>query len=194
VFLGATSVVLIASLFTDILLHWNIVAYVALALSGSWLLGRWLVWPQLAVGLYLMTVAIWTYSVGPLAVFGFQDPAAPANYGWGEVAQAVRRAETAHPGAFVAATKYNYAAQLGFALHTSEVTAINPLRSQYDFWWQPLSHIGQDAIVVADAINPISLSSSRFDSVSKIADVPVTIGGKQIWNFEIYLGQGYRAP
>lgn len=191
VFLGASLVVLAASLFTDILLHWNIVAYVALAMAGSWLLGRWLIWPQIAMGLYLMTVAIWNYSVAPAPVPGFLDPAAPANYGWAEVAKAAQTAKTQHPGAFLAATKYNYAAQLGFALHTLDVTAINPLRSQYDLWWQPVSHIGQDGIIVADAINPISLSSAWFTSMAKLTDVPVIVGGKQVWTFEIYLGQGY---
>lgn len=194
VFLGATTTVLVASLFTDILLHWNIVAYVALALAGSWLLGRWLVWPQLLIGLFVMTAAIWNYSVAPISVPGFQDPATAATYGWSDVAKAVEEAAKAHPQAFIAATKYNYAAQLGFALHTAEVTAINPLRSQYDLWWQPASHIGQDAVVVADERNPISLSSPWFASVSKIDDVPVIVGGKQIWSFEIYLGQGYRTP
>jgi len=192
VFLASTAAVLVASLFTDILLHWNIVADVALGLAGLWLLGRWLFVPQALVTLYALTMAVLNYSVFPAGVGGFADPAAPANFGWTEVGAAVTGARKAHPGAFLAATKYNYAAQLAFALHDVEVTAINPLRSQYDLWWSAAAHIGQDAIVVADERNPITLSSPWFASVSKLAEVPVMVGGREVWHFDIYLGEGYR--
>ena len=192
VFLASSIAVLIASLFTDILLHWNIVADVALGLAGLWLLGRWLIWPQVVITLYVLTVAVLNYSVAPLGIGGFADPAAPANYGWSEVGSMVAEVRKTHPAAFLAATKYNYAAQLAFAVHDPEVTAINPLRSQYDLWWPAAAHIGQDAIVVADDRNPIELSSPWFASVSKLTEVPVMVGGKEVWHFDIYLGEGYR--
>ena len=193
-FVGSTGVVLLAALYTDVLLHWNIVAYVALALAGPWLLGRWLLWPQVLIGLYVTAMAISSYAGLPLNLPGFRDPTIPSNFGWDRVAAAVREAETGHPGAFLAATRYTYAAQLGFALHDAGVTAINPLRSQYDFWWSPAAHQGQDAIIVADSSNPVSLAAPRFAAVSKLAEVPVTVAGRQVWSFDIYLGQGYRAP
>jgi len=192
VFAAGTAVVLAASLFTDVLLHWNIVAYVALAIAGVWLLGRWLIWPHLLIGLYLMTVVVWNYSIEPIAVPGFVDPATAANFGWSEVGAAVLDAKKQHPQAFLAATKYDYAAQLSFALHSVDVTAINPLRSQYDLWWSPSQHVGQDAIIVADARNPIDLSGPWFKAMSKLTHVPVVLNGQQIWSFDIYLGQGYQ--
>ena len=192
VFAVATGIVFIASLFTDILLHWNIVAYVALGLAGVWLLGRWLIWPHVLLGLYLTTVMVLNYSVGPLAVPGFVDPGTAAMFGWPEVRAAVTEAQKQHPQAFLAATKYDYASQLGFALHSADVTAINPLRSQYDIWWSAAAHLGQDAIIVADQRNPIELSSPWFNAVSKLAEVPVVVNGQQIWSFDIYLGQGYQ--
>jgi 4-amino-4-deoxy-L-arabinose transferase-like glycosyltransferase len=193
VFLGSTAIVLMAALYTDVLLHWNIIAYVALALAGPWLLGRWLIWPQLLIGLYATAMAIASYAGLPTNLPGFRDPTIPSNFGWDAVAAAVRDAEAANPGAFLAATRYTYAAQLGFALQDPGVTAINPLRSQYDFWWSPDAHVGQNAVIVADASNPISLASARFVSVSKLAEVPVITGGRQVWSFDIYLGHGYRA-
>lgn len=193
VFIASTLIMFGLSLFTDVLLHWNIVAYVALALIGAWALGRWLFWPHVLVTLYLLTAAVIGYSHPPGMLPGFTDPGAEANFGWPEVGRVVRAAEQQHPGAFLAATKYNYAAQLSFALHRLDVTAINPLRSQYDLWWTAADHIGQDAIIVADRTNPISLSSGHFHSVSKLADVPVMHDGRQIWMFEVYLGEGYQA-
>jgi 4-amino-4-deoxy-L-arabinose transferase-like glycosyltransferase len=192
VFVASTLIMFALSLFTDVLLHWNIVAYVALGIIGVWALGRWLIWPHVLVTLYLLAAAVMGYTHPPGLLPGFKDPGAEANFGWPEVASAVIAAEQQHPGAFLAATKYNYAAQLSFALHRLDVTAINPLRSQYDLWWTAADHIGQDAIIVADRTNSISLSSGHFHSVSKLADVPVMLDGRQIWNFEIYLGTGYQ--
>jgi 4-amino-4-deoxy-L-arabinose transferase-like glycosyltransferase len=191
-FAGSTTIVGLVAAYVVVLLHWNIVAYVAIGLIGSWLLAsEWLFWPHVLIGLYLATAAAWNYSVAPSSLPGFVDQGTAANFGWPEVGVAVLKAERDHPDAFLAATMYNYAAQLSFQLHRLDVTAINPQRSQYDFWWNAVAHAGQDAIIVADAVNQIDLSSPRFASVTKLADVPVVRQGKQVWTFGIYLGQGY---
>lgn len=195
VFFASTIAVACVAAFTDVLLHWNMVAYVGLALAGFWVLSRWwLFWPHVLITLYLLTVSVWNYAVAPISLPGFVDSGTAANYGWDQVALAVQAAERDHPQAFLAATKYNYAAQLAVQLHTVDVTAINPLRSQYDLWWDAAANAGKDAIIVGDKRNPIELSSPAFRTVTKLADVPVMRGGEQIWTFEIYLGEGYAKP
>jgi hypothetical protein len=195
VFFASTIVMACVAAFTDVLLHWNMVAYVGLALVGYWVLARWwLFWPHVLITLYLLTVSVWNYAVAPISLPGFVDSGTAANYGWDQVAAAVQQAQRQHPQAFLAATKYNYAAQLSFQLHTVDVTAINPLRSQYDLWWEAAAHTGGEAIIVGDKRNPIELSSNAFRTVTKLADVPVIRGGVQIWTFEIYLGEGYARP
>jgi len=101
----------------------------------------------------------------------------------------------AHPGAFPAATRYNYAAQLGFQLHDADVGAFNHTPSQNDYWWNRSAHIGRDAIIVADsaAFSTIEEARDQFASLEKLQDVPVTDNlGNVVWSFEIWLGRDYR--
>ena len=192
-FAGSTIAVFIVALFTDVLLHWNMVAYVGLGAIGFWALSRaWLFWPHVILTLYLLTGAVWNYSVAPISIPGFVDQGTAANFGWVDVATAVEKLHAERSQAFLAASHYGYAAQLGFALHTSDVTAFSALRSQYDLWWTPAAHIGQDAIVLADQTNKIDFAATQFRSMTKLADVPVIRSGQQVWNFELYLGQGYQ--
>lgn len=188
IFLVATTLFTIASMFTGVLLHWNIAAYAALAIVGDRILARrWLLWPHFAMTLALIGVSTWNYSIAPI---GFDDGTA-ANYGWPEVAAAVSDAQAEHPEAFLAATRYNYAAQLAFQLHDPTVTAFNPLPSQYDLWNQSVSYDGRDAIIVADSRSTIDFTATKFQSMVKLRDVVVSRLDQPIWTFEIYLGRNY---
>ncbi len=194
-FATSTLCVAFASLFTDVLLHWNIVAYIAAAtMAGLALRHSWLLWPHFALGLYLATVATWNYAVAPLSVPLFSDPGTAPNYGWPEVASAVRSAQTEHPDAFLAATRYTYAAQLAFELHEPGVTAFNAVPSQYDLWWDAAAHRGRDAIIVADRRFSVDFAELRFDRVTRIARVPVERQGTKVWQFDIYFAEGYADP
>lgn len=102
--------------------------------------------------------------------------------------------QQAHPGSFLAATRYTYAAQLGFMLHDPSVPAFNALPSQTDAWWDPAALTGRDAIVIADKApaSRIGEATGRFATLEKLEDVPVTDRfGKTIWTFEIWLGKGF---
>ncbi len=191
-FATSTLCVAVGSLFTEILLHWNIVAYIAAAtLAGLALRRHWLLWPHFALGLYFATVVTWNYSVAPRSVPLFSDPGTAPNYGWPEVASAVKSAQAEHPDAFLAATRYTYAAQLAFELHDPDVTAFNPVPSQYDLWWDAAAHRGQDAIIVADRRFSIDFAERQFDRVTRIARVPVQRQGTRVWQFDIYFAEGY---
>jgi 4-amino-4-deoxy-L-arabinose transferase-like glycosyltransferase len=180
------------ALVRDVLLHWNIIGYAALAIAGPLVLRNWwLRLPHLALGLYMATVFSWNYAVEPLRTPLFYDEGTAANYGWSEVGEAVTAAARQHPTAFLAATRYTYAAQLGFALHDRDVTAINHTPSQYDLWWDAEANRGRDALVVADRLFDIDFVRSQFARVTKLADVPVLEGDRQIWNFELYFAEGY---
>ena len=194
-FLTSSLCVAAVSVFSEVFLHWNIVAYIAAATLGVLALRRhWLLWPQIALALYLATAATWNYSVAPLRVPLFEDPGTAPNYGWPEVATTVRAAQAQHPDAFLAATRYTYAAQLAFELRDPAVTAFNALPSQYDLWWDAAAHRGQDAIIVADRRFGIDFAAKQFGSVTPIAQVPVYRPGSRVWQFELYLAEGYAEP
>jgi 4-amino-4-deoxy-L-arabinose transferase-like glycosyltransferase len=192
IFLVSTVCFAVAAMFTEVLLHWNIVAYVAAATVGDRVLARrWLLWPHLALGAYLLSVTIWNYSIAPARMPLFYDPGTAQNYGWSEVAVAVAASQREHPEAFLAATRYNYAAPLAFLLHDPSVTAFNALPSQYDLWNDPKTYRGRDAIVVADSRSNADFTATQFRSMVKLKDVPVYRFGRLIWTFEIYLARNY---
>ncbi len=174
--------------------HWNIVAYAGLAPIVYRLLGKYVAWIHIALGLVLVTPATMSYTLTPMNLLGYRDIGAAASYGWPELAARVKAQQDAHPGAFVAASRYNFAAQLGFQLHDSGVAAFNSQHSQNDYWWDAAKHAGRDAIIVADRGqgSKIGEAAPRFQSIEKLEDVAVTDRfGARIWTFEIWLGKTY---
>ena len=181
------------ALYVYVYFHWNVVAYVALAPIAYRLLGgRILFALHVGYGLVIITVAMLNYTVTPMKLLGFGDTAAAAAHGWVELGQRVEAQQAAHPDAFVGATRYTYAAQLGFVLHDTDVAAFNPVRSQNDYWWDAAAHAGRDAIIIADAAHPIANARDRFANLEQLETVPVTDWfGTPIWSFEIWLGRDF---
>ncbi len=126
VFLTSTLFWAVLAPFVAVYFHWNIVAYVALAPLVYLLLGgRILFWLHIGFGGLIGTLALLSYIVTPLSLLGLADASAGAAHGWPELGAAVTAQEAAHPGAFLAATRYTYASQLGFVLHDANVAAFN---------------------------------------------------------------------
>jgi 4-amino-4-deoxy-L-arabinose transferase-like glycosyltransferase len=175
--------------------HWNIVAYAALVPIALRLLGHPIaIWLHILIGVVIFSGAIANYALMPLGAVGIADPGTAANYGWPQLAARVTAQQQAHPDAFLAATRYNYASQLGYQLHDTGVAAFNHTPSQYDYWWDKPAHAGRDAIIIADhaADSRIGEAKARFASLEKLEDVPVIDAfGKPVWTFEIWLGKGY---
>jgi hypothetical protein len=138
-------------------------------------------------------MAMLSYTVTPTKLLGFGDSGAAAAHGWIELAQRVKARQLEHPGSFLGATRYTYAAQLGFVLHETEVAAFNPVTSQNDYWWDAAAHAGENAIIVADKAFKIADAQKHFAKVESLEVVPVLdMFGKTIWRFEIWLGTDFR--
>ncbi len=181
------------ALYVYVYFHWNIVAYAALAPIAYRLIGgRLPLLAHVAFGLVLITVSMLNYTVTPIKLLGFGDTGAAASHGWPELAARVEAQQQAHPGSFLGAARYTYAAQLGFVLRNSDVAAFNPVRSQNDYWWDAATHAGRDAIIVADRNFSIDEARKRFAFVEKLETVPVLDRfGTRIWRFEIWLGRDF---
>jgi len=194
IFLTSTIAWAVIAVYIYVYLHWNIVAYVALApIAWRVLGGRILLLLHVAYGLLLITVAMLNYTVTPMKLLGFGDTAAGAAHGWVELAAHVAAQQDAHPGTFLGAARYTYAAQLGFMLHDTDVAAFNPVPSQNDFWWDKAAHAGRDAIIVTDRNYKVDDVQKNFTEMQRLETVPVLdMFGNRIWRFEIWLGKGYR--
>ncbi|MEO8756388.1 MAG: hypothetical protein ABI398_01365 [Devosia sp.] len=194
IYLASTLAWAIIAAYVYVYFHWNIVAYAGLAPIGYRLLGRRVVWLHAAFGLFVITIGMLSYTITPTSLFGYRDLGAAASYGWPTLAARVKAQQQAHLGSFLATTRYNYSAQLGFQLHQIDVAAFNHTPSQNDYWWDKTAHAGRDAIIIADAANESRIAEAQvhFAAVEKLEDVPVTDNlGNVIWTFEIWLGRGY---
>ena len=190
----STLVFLAVSFFVFIYFYWNIIAYVALIpVAWRYLGQRWLFWLHTAFGLGLALVLTLNFAVYPLAnLVGPKDWGTSANYGWDELAVAVRQEQANHPDAFLAATRYTYAAQLGYQLQTADVTAFNTLPDQYDFWTDRKALTGRNALIIADGAWPVSFAQTQFATMTLLRTVTITRFGQTITDYEIWLGEDYR--
>lgn len=188
---------LAASLFTNILIHWNIVAYAAvLPFLSPWFRSR-----LLAVGHFLygaLLAAVMGVNFALLSVQGlvsFVDQTTAWSYGWDQIAPEVRRIADAEGTSFIAATDYALASPLAFALADRDVVSLSPRTEAFDFWFDAAGHAGQTAIIVADRWRPMHGGiSERFASVEEAGEIEIINFGKSVDRYAIYIAREYSPP
>lgn len=194
-FLVSSVSILVLSLFTQVLFHWNLVAYAAmLPFLIFYMRPRWLLWAQAAYGVVLAAAVLVNYSFVPLTeMVGARDEGTNWSYGWADTAAAVQAAREQSGADFVATPYYATASLLGFAMQDPDVTSLSPLREQYDFWFDASAHEGEDAILLDDITRPLSGEvSAMFDSVTEITHLDVVRGGRLLDTHRIYLAKGFK--
>lgn len=195
--LGVSSFALLAlSLFAEVYFYWNIVAFLLLMpLVAGWMQRRWLMLAQLAYGLIFALLSVVNFTIAPVTnLFGGNDWTVASTYGWPQVVSRVSELKREHDVGFVAAARYTTAAQLGFALHDPDVTAIADRHDQYDYWFDPEAHLGQSALIVSDPQIGVRQIEPYFDSLERLEDIAFERFGKVIYRARIYLGTGFRGP
>jgi 4-amino-4-deoxy-L-arabinose transferase-like glycosyltransferase len=192
VFWLSTLAFLVASLFTNILIHWNAVAYIVV-LPFLWplLRTRWLMILQLVYGAVAIGAAAFNFAVMPIAAtYTVADQTSSWSYGWGEVVAEINTLRQTQHVDFIAASDYALASPLAFALHDPGVTSLSPRREEYDYWFDPEAHRGQSALIVADRWRGLD-AGSHFASVTELTQVHIIRFGHAIGHYRIYLGTGY---
>jgi hypothetical protein len=184
------------SLFAEVYFYWNIVAFLLLMpLLAGWLQRRWLMLAQLLYGLIFAALSAVNFTIVPVFnLAGIDDWTTESIYGWPAVATRIEELEREHQVSFVAASRYTTAAQLGFALHGADVTALADRHDQYDFWFDPQAHLGEDALVVSDPQIKTGQIEPYFKTLKLIETVPFERFGKVIYRARIYLGSGFHLP
>lgn len=186
-----------ASLFTNILIHWNIVAYAAvLPFLSPWFRSR-----ILAIGHFLygaLLAAVMGVNFALLSVQGmvsFVDQTTAWSYGWDRIAPEVRRIAEAEGTSFIAATDYALASPLAFALADRDVVSLSPRTEAFDFWFDAPAHTGQTAIILADIWRPMHRGiEERFASVERAGDIEISNFGKSVDRYAIYIAREYSPP
>ena len=194
VFAISTLGFLLASLFTNILIHWNAIAYVAaLPFLATHFRSRILLGAQIAYGVLAIGFAAVNYGVLPvMATVNAPDQTSAWAYGWDEVADAVKRVKANNTVGFVAATDYALASPLAFALRDRDVTSISMHRDGFDDWFDAEAHRGQDAIIVADYWRQLDPAfAAQFKSVEPVRLLDITRFDKVLDHITIYLARDF---
>jgi len=196
VFWLSTAAILALAVVTETKFHWNIVAYtVALPFLAYHLRQRWLGWAHLAYGGAVLVALLVNFTGTPLGdVKARDDDATGWAYGWDQVAAAVRDAEARYGTDFVGASDYANASLLAFAMRDPDVTSFSDRVDQFDFWFDPAAHEGEDAILLDDYYEGFSDTiKSRFAEIVPIGEVPVVVNGQETNRHRLYLGRGFIA-
>lgn len=190
---ASTLAFLAASVFTNILVHWNLVAYVAaLPFLGTYLRSRLLLMGHLVFSTLFMVAIVVNYGFFPLvATVDTTDRTSAWSFGWDQTAARVEALKPTHPGAFIAGTGYELASQLGFALHDRDVVSLANGRDAYDDVFDAKAHAGMEAIIVADGYRRIGPIERHFTSVELLETVEIMRLGRIVATRQIYLGVGF---
>jgi hypothetical protein len=196
VFVVSTLAMLLLSSLAEVYFYWNIVGFLLLMpLVAGWMARRWLLVAHLAYGLIFAIGAAVSFTAIPLGnLLGRYDWMMSSIYGWPAVAARVEQLERENDIGFVAAARYTTAAQLGFAMHDPEVTALADRHDQYDFWFNPGAHIGESALVVSDPQLKVRQIAPYFDKLKLIETIPFQRFGRTVYRARIYLGTGFHPP
>ncbi|RYE07661.1 MAG: phospholipid carrier-dependent glycosyltransferase [Hyphomicrobiales bacterium] len=196
VFVVSSLTMLFLSLFVEVFFYWNIVAFLLLMpLLAGWIRRRWVLNLHLVYGLVLAGLTIVNFTMVPIGnLVGRYDWTISSTFGWPGVATRIEALRQEHDVAFVAATRYTTAAQLGFALHDADVVALASRQDQYDYWFNPADHLGETALIVSDRWLGTGHVERYFDTFTKLETVPFAQYGHTIFEPAIYLGTGFHIP
>jgi 4-amino-4-deoxy-L-arabinose transferase-like glycosyltransferase len=195
--LAVSSIALLTlSLFAEVYFYWNIVAFMlVMPLIAGWIKRRSMMIAQLIYGLIFAVLSVVNFTAMPVFnLFGIDDWTTESIYGWPTVAARVESLEQEHDIGFVAAARYTTAAQLGYAMHDADVTALADRHDQYDFWFDPHAHLGENALIVSDPRIKVGQIRPYFEKLELIETVPFERFGRVIYRARIYLGTAYRLP
>lgn len=193
---GVSTIAMLAlSLFVQVAFYWNIVALVPLmALIAGWF-RRWTMYLHLLYGLVFAIGCTINFTTVPLVnLQGGYDWTTSSTFGWPNVAARIAALKTTNDIGFVVASRYTTAAQLGFAMQDPDVVTIAERHDQYDYWFNPADHIGQNALVVGDPVEGVGYISRFFETLTPLETVPFEHYGYRIYEPTIYLGTGFRLP
>lgn len=190
----SSAVFLYISNYNWVVWWWNIAAFVLVFPFAGRIIGPITLSLHVLWGAVLSSVLVVTLAIAPVTLImgGGTLMEAETEYGWPEVAAAVRAERTTQGAAFVAANRYQAASKLAFALDDPDVASLSPRRDGFDDWWYPSRYEGQDAIVVVDGRDEFTWWQTQFASAEKLRDVNVEMYGKLIYTYEIWLGRGFR--
>ena len=185
---------LAASFLTDILIHWNAIAYAAvLPFLAHYLRSRVLAIAHFVFGGLIALVLTVNYTLMPVvAPFTYTDQSTSLSYGWEEVVPEIEKIRAKRNIGFIATPWYASAGALAFALHDPTVTSLFAGRDAFDDWFDPAAHAGQNALIVADRKRGLTDEiKAQFRSVKRLKRIDIMRNGYVVERYSIYIARAY---
>lgn len=193
--LSSLTVMAIALIEPEVAPYWNILAYpIGIPLLVRGFRTRTWFWLHVVTGTALIALFMLNLLVAPVRDYlGWWDPTTYSNYDWPRIARIVAAERDKNPQAFLGATRYTTAAQLGFALHDVDVTDISARHTEFNYWFDPPAHHGQDGLILAAPFIPPDYARTQFHSLTLLRTIDVVRFGVTVGTYQLYLGKDYCA-
>ncbi len=183
--------------FTYVHFYWNIEAYLLFfPVALMYLPSSRVLRAHLVYGMIFSMLFAFNYTVLPLAALvSHADLESARVFGWAEIGNRIATAKAKYHAQFIAASDWQTASQLAFALQDPTVECFGD-RSQFTFWLNNDLRYGQDAIILVDESqvqNVNSVIGPKFRIVQPIETIQVKRFGKLLTTYKIYVGIAYIA-
>ncbi|GLQ18265.1 ArnT family glycosyltransferase [Maritalea porphyrae] len=190
----STGTFMFISLFSFTLWYWSDLSYILMLVMLPVLaMRKWLALSHIWFGVVVISLVCANYTIVPIAnVLGQRDIEAATVYGWHEIADFVEQAEQKHKTDFVAATRFQSASQLSFAMQRTDITAIEVRPSQFDIWEDRARIAGGTGLILQDEFGHMGETQKRFETLEKIGEFTVERFGYELLTYELYLGTNYK--
>jgi 4-amino-4-deoxy-L-arabinose transferase-like glycosyltransferase len=194
-FVLSSATFLYVSNFAWVVWWWNIAAFALLFPFLGRTIGPVMLVLHTLFGVVVCTVLVASLTVMPVTLLIGRGTVmeAETEFGWDEVAAAVREEQAKHGAGFVGANRYQAASKLAFALDDAEVAELSSRRDAFDDWWDASARLGQDAIVLVDGHEDVETWAQRFGSTELLREITIERFGYTLETYRIYLGSGFRA-
>ena len=114
------------------------------------------------------------------------------SFGLGEIAAIVEEEEARLGVDMVMTTDYRTASLLSFTAKRLDVEKIGRRNDQFDFWFDPAAHKGEDALVLVDDFLPESdLLDQVFEKVTPVRDFTISRYGFAMHSYRLVLAETY---
>ncbi|MFT6657769.1 ArnT family glycosyltransferase [Maritalea sp.] len=190
----STSTFMFIAFFSFTLWYWSDLSYLLMLVMLPVLaMRKWLALAHIWFGILVITLVCFNYTVVPIAsLLGQRDIEAGTVYGWDEIANFVAEAEKVQQPTFIAATRFQSASQLSFAMQRTNISAIEVRPSQFDIWEDRDTNAGGTGLILQDEFGDLGETKRRFESVEKIDEFTVQRFGYPLLKYELYLGTNYK--
>lgn len=193
-FVFSSATFLYVANFNWVVWWWNIAAFALLFPFLGRTIGPVMLVLHTVFGAVVCTVLVASMTVMPVTLLIGRGTImeAETEYGWDEVAAAVREEQARHGAGFVGANRYQAASKLAFALDDAEVAELSARRTAFDDWWDAAAREGRDAIIVVDGHEDVETWATHFATTELLREIRVERFGYLLETYSIHLGRSFR--